>query len=74
MLSTLPEEGLSRPAKALLKLLKWAEKEELHKEPRQQNKPNRGWTHVTEEKDNTKRNKRESIGNIQPTANAERDC
>ncbi|GAB6077286.1 hypothetical protein JCM12825_21640 [Desulfurobacterium crinifex] len=41
MLSTLEEEGLSKSAKALLRLLKWAEqkkKESLQKEAQQENK------------------------------------
>jgi len=67
MFSTLREEGLSKPAKALLRLLRWVEKEEL---PKREPKENtiEGWTHVCKEKHNTNRSQRENSRAIkQPT-------
>ena len=74
MFSTLPEEGLSRPAKALLRLLKWAEKEELLKEPQQQNNSLREYADVSHNKDNTKNGERTTHRTPKPTAFAEKDC
>ncbi len=54
MLSVLPEEGLSKPAKALLKLLKWAEqKESLQKEAQQKDERLERNSYVAKKKDNT---------------------
>ena len=59
MLRTIPDEGLSRPAKALLKLLKWAE--EVKKElPKREPKTTQGVNHERHYKDNTTRCERES--------------
>ena len=65
MLRTIPDEGLSRPAKALLKLLKWAEKEELIKELPKQNKLNHGCLNDDQGKNNTNRCQREDSGAIE---------
>ena len=63
MLSTISEEGLSPQAKALLRLLKWAEKEgaackELHKDNGTYTVSKNG----REYKDNTRYSKRENPG------------
>jgi len=59
MLRTLPEEGLSRQAKALLKLLKWAE-EKKGELPKREPKENtiKGWTHDCRRKNNTREGQR----------------
>ena len=67
MLRTIPDEGLSRPAKALLKLLKWAE--EVKKElPQREPKTIHEVNHERRYKDNTTRCKRESSGAIEQPA------
>ena len=72
MLSAISEEGLSPQAKALLKLLKWAEKEELAKELQNSKKLTPGFSNG-ERKDSTKRSQRANKGTSPIPAYAKKD-
>jgi len=66
MLSAISEEGLSPQAKALLKLLKWAEKRELPKESPKENR--RGIQDVRSENGNKERCRRKNQGTPESAA------
>ena len=68
MFSTLREEGLSKPAKALLRLLRWVEKEELTRELPKQNKHIHGCLNDDQGKNNTKGRQRENSGTSEQPA------
>jgi len=72
MLSTISEEGLSPQAKALLILLKWAEKERApYKELHKDNKTCARSNDVRGDKNNTNRSSRETSGTLKLPAHAE---
>jgi hypothetical protein len=72
MFSAISEEGLSPQAKALLKLLKWAEKRELPKESPKENR--RRIQDVRSENGNKERGGRENQGTPESAAVIEADC